>query len=171
LPDNFIELKKGGLSFDGSTITPITLPLLAQEYGTDWKSTASGTPKYYRIDGGAIEFTPKPSTSDLTILLEYWAYANDLALTTDKPFTTGDDTAGYTYNDRLRSLDPLLVEYALGKAKYSLGFYDTTQQALSNFYALLDKKILRLRQSEDLEYNRTGIDPMHLRNIQRRLNG
>ena len=171
LPDNFIETKRGGVFFNDELITPATLPLLVNIYGEDWKSTESGTPKYYLIDGGSIELIPKPSIADLDILLNFWAYANDLSSSSDVPFTTGNESVGYTKNNRLRGLDDLLLEYAIGMAKFSLGFYDTTQQALNNFYSLLNQRVVALRKSGDLEYNEKMIDPYHLRNLQRRING
>jgi len=170
LPDNYLEMKKGGVFFNNIQLDPITLQGLIDLYGTGWKSTASGTPLFYLLTGGTIELFPKPNTSSLDLFLDFWAYANDLSADADLPFTTGDGTAGYDYNNRLRSLDELLVEYAIGMAKFSLGLYANTQTALQNFYTLLEKRVFELNKRGDLEKNTVGMNPIHLRNMSRRLN-
>jgi len=170
LPDTCIELKKAGVFYDGTLVEPITLPLLIEQYGTSWKSLESGTPKFYLNNGGSIELVPAPDTDDKVILLNFWGYANALSAAGDIPFTTGDITAGYDYHNNLRSLDSLLVEYGIAMSKFSLGLYNTTQSALTNFYSLLTAKANNLKKRGDMEYNYRGIDPMVLRNKQRRLN-
>jgi hypothetical protein len=163
LPDDFIAIKRGGVMYDGVKIDPITLDEVAALYGNSWASLDAGTPKYYIIDGGSIQLVPAPLDSSKNIELTYWGYANDLVNSTDVPFTTGDGTVGYTKNNRLRSLDDLLVEYAVAMAKYSLGFYDSTQAALTNFYSMLNSRVRELQRNADLERNEKKIDPFLLR--------
>jgi len=170
LPDNFIEIKKGGVFFNNVQLEPITLQGLIDNYGQSWKSTASGTPIYYLLSGGTIELFPKPNTSSLNLALDFWAYANDLVADADLPFTTGDGTAGYDYNNRLRSLDKLVLEYAIGMAKFSLGLYANTRTALANFYTLLEQRVQSLKKREDLEVSQIQPGKYHLRNMARRLN-
>lgn len=170
LPENFIEIKKGGVFYNNNQIDPITLKGLIDIYGQDWKSLASGTPLYYILNSGSFELFPKPDIDNLVILLDFFAYPNELVLTTDLPFTVGDETAGYNYNNRLRSLDELLVEYAIGMAKFSLGLYANTQVALQNFYTLLNQRAGELKKREDLEIGQVNSGNYHLRNMARRLN-
>jgi hypothetical protein len=171
MPDDYIEIKRQGVAYDGIELTPATLTILAEEYPEGWANLALGTPEFYMIDGGAITLIPTPNVDDIDISLEYWGYANDLVSDTDVPFTTGDETNGFTVNNRLRGLDDLLLEYAIGMAKFSLGFYSTTQNALSNFYTLLDSRATALNKKPDLEYTQKRHDPYVLRNKQSRLNG
>jgi hypothetical protein len=163
-------MKRKGVTYDGETLTRETLPILVEYYGDDWESEDSGTPKFYLLDGGAIELVPKPSETSKTIGLKFWGYANDLSDSADVPFTTGDDDVGETLNSRLRSMDMMLVEYATEMAKYALGKYASINAALSNWHNKLDVKARLLNSSKDLEYTEKRIDPMHLRNVNGRLN-
>jgi len=168
LPGNFIDFKRRGVFVDGKKIDPITLTQLVSLYGEGWKSLGRSTPKYYLREGGIIEFIPDFDTNGKEIALYYWAYPNDLSANDDLPFTTGNPTDGYGYHNHLRNFDELLLEYAVSMAKFTLGFYSTTQQALTNFYSLLNSKVAEIKKREDLYVDNIQPDPYLLKKKQQR---
>lgn len=168
LPSNFIEIRKDGVFIDGKQINPITLGELVRLYGTEWQNLDKGTPKHYLREGWTIKFIPDFDTDDKEILIYFWGYANDLSQNDDVPFTTGNTINGYDYHNHLRSFDELLIEYAVGMAKFSLGFYSTTQTALTNFYTLLTAKVNKIKKREDLEKTQVEPDPYLLKKMQQR---
>ncbi|RLI89175.1 MAG: hypothetical protein DRO62_02150 [Candidatus Altiarchaeales archaeon] len=167
LPDDYIKAKRDGLYYDDDLVEVISISEAISKYGTDWKSEGSGTPLFAVDDGSALIFVPKIDTAGKTIEMHYWSKANDLSSASDYPFTTGSgDSIDYHHN--LRSLDSLLLSYALAMGEYALGKHSTIGEALTPFYALLKEKIAKIRQNPNFERQMFGLDRMYSKRLKNR---
>lgn len=141
LPDTCIEVKRDGVYVNKTLVEVVGLTKIIDEYGTNWKDTDYGTPKYCIQEGEQLIFVPPILTADLEVEIHFWGYPNDLSSDSDIPFTTGDTDNGYDYHNHLRGFDELVLDYALRMADYSLGIYSTKDSALASWYARLEGKV------------------------------
>lgn len=160
-----VDIKRNGLSHDSATLTPVTEQELDGLYD-EWRSLDPGTPLYYLPTTSGAILIPSPDTTGKTIEAKGYYQPDDMSVDADDPFEVDDVRAQNTYD-----LEPLLIEYGIGMMKFSLGFYDTTQSALSNFYSMLSGKVTDKTAKKVNERGRPNIDSFHLRNLQRRISG
>ncbi|RKY40927.1 MAG: hypothetical protein DRP85_07600 [Candidatus Makaraimicrobium thalassicum] len=162
-PDNYIAAKRDGLYVDDDLISIITISEAITQYGTDWKSEGSGDGKFAVDEGSGLTFLPPIEDSGLTIELNYWGRPDALSDSGDYPFTIGTN-----YHHNLRSLDTLLLDYALAMAEYSLGKHRTIEEALAPFYVLLKEKVSKVKQKPNFERQRFDLDRMYAKRLKNR---
>jgi hypothetical protein len=159
-----IDIDRNGIDYDGVTLTQVTLTDLDNIYD-EWRSEAASTPKYYLFENGKVTLIPTPDTTGDSIIARGAYFADLLVVGGDYPFYLDA-----VKQEGLDDLEPLLLEYAIGMMKYSLGFYNNTQTALANFFGLLERKVAEKKPKKDMHRQAITKDPFLMRMRASRIN-
>lgn len=154
----FLDIdKKGGVTYDGMRLDPVTTDEL-DSTKLNWRAASSSTPKYYYRSGLTIGLYPKPNVASKVIGVHCFYLPTDMSGLTDEPFDKKIHLI--PYHDV-----PLL--YSIGLAKFSKGQFATKEQALAEYIARVNAMKAEIKPEED-ERPSFKIDPHRASIIKKR---
>lgn len=155
ITDDYFLIGKSGIWWNDGVewqqLDPVTRKYL-DRYFTKWRDDVSGNPQRYFIEGGKINFHPKPDTT-LAIgfrMDDYVKSAVDMSASGDFPFV-GVSTKELSH---LRPLDDAIIDYVRWKLQRPLGKDEVGVVSRQEYMATRKEKSLEIERRPDMTSHR-----------------